>query len=55
MSHCTKFEFSYVNEEAIAKAFGKMGINPTTDLVSVFASDFSKKVLGKIGYMALRI
>ena len=51
MSHCTKFEFSYVNEETIAKAFGKMGIKPATDLVSLFTSDFSKKVLGKIGYM----
>lgn len=51
MSHCTKFEFSYVNEEAIAKAFGKMGLTPTTALVSMFASDFSKKVLSKIGYM----
>ncbi|MGE8174865.1 DUF2997 domain-containing protein [Pseudomonas fluorescens] len=51
MSHCTRFEFSYVNEEAIAKAFGKMGLSPTTGLVSVFASDFSKKVLSKIGYM----
>ncbi|WP_016984877.1 DUF2997 domain-containing protein [Pseudomonas crudilactis] len=51
MSHCTKFEFSYVNEEAIAKAFGKMGLSPTTGLVSIFSSDFSKKVLSRIGYM----
>ncbi|HCN44451.1 MAG TPA: hypothetical protein DIT18_01315 [Pseudomonas sp.] len=51
MSHCTKFEFSYVNEEAIVKAFGKMGLRPTTGLVATFASDFSKKVLGRIGYM----
>ncbi|WP_432219485.1 DUF2997 domain-containing protein [Pseudomonas kribbensis] len=51
MSHCTKFEFSYVDEEAIAKAFGKMGLRPTTGLVSVFSSDFSKKVLSKMGYM----
>lgn len=51
MSHCTKFEFSYVDEEAIAKAFGKMGLTPTTGLVSMFASDFSKKVLSAIGYM----
>lgn len=51
MSHCTKFEFSYVNEEAIAKAFGKMGLSPTTSLVSTFASDFSKKVLSKLGYL----
>ncbi|OAI94696.1 DUF2997 domain-containing protein [Pseudomonas putida] len=51
MSHCTKFEFSYASEEAIVKAFGKMGLRPTTGLVATFASDFSKKVLGKIGYM----
>ena len=51
MSHCTKFEFSYVNEEAIAKAFGKLDISPTTGLVSIFSSDFCKKVLSKIGYM----
>ncbi|MCY0106795.1 DUF2997 domain-containing protein [Pseudomonas monsensis] len=51
MSHCTKFEFSYVNEEAIVKAFGKMGLSPTTALVAMFSSDFSKKVLSKIGYM----
>ena len=51
MSHCTKFEFSYVNEETIAKAFGKMGLSPTTGLVSMFSSDFSKKVLSKVGYM----
>lgn len=51
MSHCTKFEFSYVNEEAIAKAFAKMGLRPTTGLVSVFPSDFSKRVLSKLGYM----
>ncbi|MDF3935982.1 DUF2997 domain-containing protein [Pseudomonas citronellolis] len=51
MSHCTRFEFSYVNEEAIAKAFGKMGLSPTTDMVAIFPSEFSKKVLSKIGYM----
>ena len=28
-----------------------MGLRPTTGLVSVFSSDFSKKVLSKIGYM----
>lgn len=51
MSHCTRFEFSYVNEETIAKAFSKFGLSPTTGLVCSFASDFSKKVLSKIGYM----
>lgn len=49
MSHCTTFEFSYVDEEAIAKAFGKLGLRPTTGLVSLFSSDFSKKVLSQIG------
>ncbi len=51
MSHCTRFEFSYVNEDAIAKAFGKMGINPETDIVFLYPSEFSKKVLSKVGYM----
>lgn len=51
MSHCTTFQFSYVDEEAIVKAFGKMGLSPTTALVSFFSSDFSKKVLSIIGYM----
>ncbi|MFS2125123.1 DUF2997 domain-containing protein [Pseudomonas sp. Pseusp97] len=54
MSHCTRFEFSYVNEEVIAKAFGKMGISPATDIVAEFPSEFSKKVLSKIGYMGSR-
>jgi len=54
MSHCTKFEFSYVNEDAIAKAFGRMGISPETDIVSLYPSEFSKKVLSKVGYMGSR-
>lgn len=51
MSHCTKFEFSYVDEEAIVKAFGKMGLSPTTELFSLFPNEFSKRVLVNLGYM----
>ena len=54
MSHCTKFAFSYNNEEAIVRAFKKMGIKCSTGLVSEFNSDFSKKVLGKLGYLGKR-
>ena len=50
MSHCTKFDFSYTNEDAIVKAFRKMNINCSTEMVSEFSSDFGKKVLGKLGY-----
>lgn len=51
MSHCTKFDFSYTSEDAIVKAFRKMNINCSTELVSEFSSDFGKQVLGKLGYM----
>ncbi|MBB4866100.1 hypothetical protein HNP46_005005 [Pseudomonas nitritireducens] len=54
MSHCTKFEFSYVDEETIAKAFGKMGLKPTTDLVALYPGEFSKKVLANFGYMGIQ-
>lgn len=51
MSHCTKFDFSYSSEDAIVKAFRKMNIKCSTDMVSEFSSDFGKKVLGKLGYL----
>lgn len=51
MSHCTKFDFSYTNEDAIVKAFRKMNIKCSTDMVSEFSSDFGKQVLGKLGYL----
>ena len=50
MSHCTKFDFSYTSDDAIVKAFRKMNINCSTEVVSEFSSDFGKKVLGKLGY-----
>lgn len=51
MSHCTKFDFSYSSEEAIVKAFRKLNIKCSTELVSYFSSDFAKKVLGRLGYL----
>ena len=50
MSHCTKFDFKYTSEEAIVKAFRKLDIKCSTELVSEFKSEFSKQVLGKLGY-----
>lgn len=49
MSHCTKFDFSYTNEEAIVKAFRKMNIDCSTDIVGEYHSDLLK-LLGRIGY-----
>jgi len=51
MSHCTKFDFKYTSEEAIVKAFKKLDIKCSTELVSEFKSEFSKQVLGKLGYL----
>jgi len=51
MSHCTKFDFKYTSEEAIVKAFRKLDIKCSTELVSEFKSEFSKQVLGKLGFL----
>ncbi len=51
MSHCTKFDFTYSNESAIVKAFGKLGVNCSTELVCEFQSNASKKFLGSLGYL----
>ena len=50
MSHCTKFDFSYTSEDAIVKAFRKMNIKCSTEMVSEFSSDFGKQILGRLGY-----
>lgn len=50
MSHCTKFEFNYTSEEAIVKAFSKLGLKSFTGVVAKYNSDFSKKVLSQLGY-----
>ena len=51
MSHCTKFDFSYTSEDAIVRAFRKMNIKCSTEMVSEFSSDFGKQILGKLGYL----
>jgi hypothetical protein len=51
MSHCTKFDFKYTSEGSIVKAFRKLDIKCSTELVSEFNSEFSKQVLGKLGYL----
>ena len=50
MSHCTKFDFSYTSEDAIVKAFRKMNIKCSTEMVCDFSSDFEKQILGRLGY-----
>lgn len=51
MLHCTKFDFICTSEEAIVKAFRKLDINCSTELVSEFKSEFSKQVLGRLGFV----
>lgn len=51
MSHCTKFNFTFSDEKAIVKSFKKLGIRCSTELISEYNSDYSKKILGKIGYL----
>ncbi len=51
MSHCTKFDFSYTNEDAIVRTFRKMNIKCSTDIVCDFSSDFGKQIMGKFGYL----
>lgn len=50
MSHCTKFNFTYSSEDAIVKAFRKLNIKCSTEMVCDFSSDFSKQILGRLGY-----
>lgn len=54
MSHCTKFDFTYSDEEAIVRAFRKMGVQTSTELVAEYNSDFQKKVLSHFGHMGIR-
>lgn len=54
MSHCTKFDFTYSDEDAIVRAFRKMGVQTSTELVAEYNSDFQKKVLSHFGHMGIR-
>lgn len=54
MSHCTKFAFSYADEELIVKCFQRLGLKPSTEVIARFGSHFSKSILSKIGYAGER-
>lgn len=54
MSHCTKFDFTYSDEEAIIRAFRKMGIQTSAELVAEYANDFQKKIFSHFGHMGIR-
>ena len=47
-----KFDFKYEEEAIVKKAFRKLDIKCSTELVSEFKSEFSKQVLGKSSYSA---
>lgn len=51
MSHCTKFDFTYTDEKAIVKAFDKLGIKCSTEMVCEFNSDASKMLLSNLGHL----
>lgn len=51
MSHCTKFDFAYSDERAIVRAFYKLGIKCSTEMVCEFNSEASKLILGNLGYL----
>lgn len=50
MSHCTKFDFAYTDEQLIVRAFRKMGIQPATGMVCSYSSDVAKRLSG-FGYL----
>lgn len=54
MSHCTKFNFTYSCEESIVRAFRKMNVQTSLELITEFDNDFQKKILSHFGYMGRR-
>ena len=42
MSHCTKFDFTYSSEDAIVKAFRKLDIKCSTEMVCDFKTNIGK-------------
>lgn len=51
MSHCTKFDFTYSDEVAIVKAFRKLGIQSSNELICTYNSEIGKKLFSKFGHM----
>lgn len=54
MSHCTKFDFTYSDEESIVRAFRKMNLQTSSELVCEYQSDLHKKVFSHFGHLGLR-
>lgn len=54
MSHCTKFNFTYSDEESIVLAFRKMGIRSSNEIIANYNNDFQKRILSNLGYMGSR-
>lgn len=54
MSHCTKFDFTYSDEEAIVRAFRKMNIATSNEQINEYSSEFQKKILGMLGHDGVR-
>lgn len=54
MSHCTSFTFSYKDEGLAVKAFHRLGLEPSTEVIVEYGSDFAKLFLSRIGYAGER-
>jgi hypothetical protein len=49
MSHCTRFDFAYRDEAIAVRAFRHLGLRPETTVISSYASEVAKRVLGGLG------
>ena len=54
MSHCTKFDFTYSSEDAIVKAFRKLDIKCSTEMVCDFKTNIGKMLLSRLGYLGYK-
>lgn len=50
MSHCTRFAFSYQDEALAVQCFRRLGLEPSTDVVCNYDSEFAKSFLSRLGY-----
>ena len=50
MSHCTRFAFSYQDEALAVQCFRRLGLEPSTDVICSYDSEFAKSVLSRLGY-----
>lgn len=45
MSHCTKFDFTYSDEEAIVLAFRKLKVNTSTETINESSDNTNRRVI----------